>query len=65
MDKAEQISPEELARLQALHAELLIAQSALNGAMGMLGAVYKLPDGSQIDPKTGAIMRPAPKTEVE
>lgn len=60
---AEKISQEELVAVQALHAEFQAAEARLQGAMRMLAAMHKLPDGSQIDPQTGAIKRPEQKAE--
>lgn len=62
---AEKVSPDELAAVQALYHELQLVQAKLQGAMGVLAAIYKLPDGSQIDPTTGVITRPEQKAEAE
>lgn len=63
MSDIEKLSAEEQAALQVLHAEWRDAEVRLQGALRMLAAIRKLPDGAHIDPQTGVITRPEPKTE--
>ena len=61
-DMPKKISAEELAALQQVFTRYQIAEAELRGALTLLAGIYKLPDGSQIDPTTGVITRPEPNT---
>ena len=64
-DTKNKISSQELATLQMLMHRLEVAQAAVQGALGALAASYLLPDGTQIDPETGAITLPKQEANAE